>query len=429
VSRLSVQWRGRRELPYSQVVSELRGAQRSWEAMGFEARAEHIAELGRYWAGDHTALWERLEGELGTSAPMLSWGFEQTMSGWTPEALMELVRLELGANPPAAPTLCGVVLASTVPPAGLQSVVLALLGGSAVCVRSARRLQPLLEAFVDSAEECAPELSKVLALVGFDWADALAADEFVAPLEVLAVHGSSEAVASWRSVASARTRGGSLRGPSVLGSERNPVTGSRRLVAYGHRLSAAWVGAGVEAAGIAKALALDLCAWDQSGCLSPQVLFVEGDVERATVVAEAVCAALPEVERALPMGALEVWARGARERFVRARMVEAEVLRAATGAILLVHDEPGPLEPGCGARVLVVRPTPDLKGLVASLEAASPHLQSLGVAGLDAAGQRKLLAQLRPHGLNRLCALGEMQRPELCWIHDGIGSMAPLRGL
>lgn len=404
MSALSVRWNGQ-EVALERAAAELRAAQRSWDALGFAARAEHLATLGRYWAADRDDVWEALQTSLGSSAPMLQWGFRQAMECWTPEALLALVQTELGDAPSAAPTLCGMVLASTVPPAGLQSVVLALLGGSAVCVRPARRLQGLFEAFLDSLETLCPEVAEVLAVATFDWEDSAAVEAFVDPVDVLVVHGSAETVARWRAVA-----------------------GPRPLVAYGHRVSAAWVGRHVDAADVAEAIAWDLCAWDQSGCLSPQVLFVEGASARARALAEAVCAALPAVEAALPMAPLSPAEHATREQFIRARMVDADVLRATSGAVLVVHDAIGPLESSCGARVLLVRPAPDREALLSALTAASPHLQCLGAAGLDDETHAQVMAVLTPHGLNRICALGEMQQPDLTWIHDGIGSLAPLRG-
>ena len=96
------------------------------------------------------------------------------------------------------------------------------------------------------------------------------------------------------------------------------------------------------------------------------------------------------------------------------------------GLSLLIElaDEPGSLAPTCGHRVLFIRPVTSLEHMMRCCASAAPHLQALAVS---AAPDRSRVAEsLAWAGLNRVCALGTLQRPPLDWIHDGIGSLAPL---
>jgi hypothetical protein len=407
--------------------------------LGVRGRARAIAGLARWWLAACDArpgeppgprgMPDTLDGllrrgceEAGVSLEMLRWGIREALGNWTEPALVALVERELGstaaldhdAGAPGArtvamaPRLCLQVLARTVPPAGWQSVALAWLLGSAVLIRPSTHLATLMEAFALSLVHAAPELAAVT------WVACSPADDtawhraLASHADAMVIHGSDDAVAAWQAVA-----------------RRDAL-----VVAHGHRVSAAFLAAaGLDEPALSenlRGLALDLCAWDQTGCLSPVTLYVEasGPVGPDEIARRLVDEALPAIEAALPPGPWDAGVLAERTLFVRARMLEASVHASRTAHVLAFADT-APIEGSCLHRVLVVRPVASVDALVATLQRSAPRLQALAVGG--PAGLRASLAgRLATSGLNRVCAPGQMQRPPLAWSHDGRGCLRPL---
>jgi hypothetical protein len=413
--------------------------------LGVRGRARVIARLAQWWlaACDASPGAPGASGALGAlgvllgrgcqeaeiSLEMLRWGVRETLGSWTEPALVALVERELGSTaaldhegddaraqgPGArtlamAPRLCLQVLARTVPPAGWQSVALAWLLGSAVLIRPSTHLAALIEAFALSLAHAAPELAAVtwVALSPAEdtaWQRALASHA-----DALVIHGGDDAVTAWQAVA-----------------RRDAL-----VVAHGHRVSAAFLSvAGLVEPALSenlRGLALDLCAWDQTGCLSPVTLYVEdgGPVSAGQVAQRLVEEALPAIEAELPPGPWGAGVLAERTLFVRARMIEASVHASRSGtAHVIVAADTAPLEGSCLHRVLLVRPVASVDALVATLRQSAPYLQALAVGG-PATMRAELAERLATSGLNRVCAPGQMQRPPLTWSHDGRGCLRPL---
>lgn len=395
-------------------------AQRTWSRRRTPSRAECIATLAAHWLDS-----ERMDEVIAVTAPdttlspgMLRWGFQDTLSRWTQDALMTVVHNELGrpaalddrSAPSRAVALrrCTQVLARTVPPAGMQSVMWAWLVGSAVWVRPAHDQRRLWRVWLQALRTLAPELAALTAVFEFDAADLDARQTLTRLSDLIVVHGSDATIEVWRG-----------------GSSSPPVVG------YGHRLSAAFVSADALAKvddrrTALRGIAEDLCAWDQTGCLSPVVLFVEQPaVWTMRQVAEAlVNDHLPEVAARWPPGAWSVDVLAERTHTLRSQLFAASH-HGGHGADLLVYDEATPLRPGCLHRVLPIQPVRDTSHVIELLSAWRPHLQALAIAGPEAMRQR--LGDALVHaGLNRVCRPGQLQRPPLGWRHDGVGTVAPL---
>ena len=404
-------------------------------SLGVRGRARSIAGLARWWLAACDApppaiaeLLARGCAEAGLSIEMLRWGVREALGRWTEPALVALVERELGSvtaldhdqagTMAVAPRLCLQVLARTVPPAGWQSVTMAWLVGAATLIRPSTHLAALIEAFALSLAEAAPELAAVTWLTRSDADDRAWHQALASHADAVVIHGGDDAVAAWQSMA-----------------PRDAL-----VIAHGHRVSAAFLPvAGMQEPMLSenlRGLALDLCAWDQTGCLSPVTLYVEdgGPLTADQVAQRLVEDALPAVEAELPAGPAEPGLLAERTLFVRTRLLEARVYssRAAhvpahVPAHVIVHADtgPGPLEASCLHRVLLVRPVASVDALVETLRRAAPHLQALAVGGPRS--MRAMLAErLASSGLNRVCAPGHLQRPPLAWSHDGRGCLRPL---
>jgi Acyl-CoA reductase (LuxC) len=203
-----------------------------------------------------------------------------------------------------------------------------------------------------------------------------------------------------------------------------------RFIGHGHKISFAAVtrevAADPQAAGRAAiALALDVAMWDQRGCLSPQLCFVEGDADAARDFARRVCLQLDRLAVELPPGEaapsdLVAVRRFRDEASWRGNSSAPVALFTAAGltAGTVVAEPAAKFLPTPLCRSLRVQPLADLAELTTVLRAHRPVLEAAGLAVLP---ERRpaIEAMLTAAGLHHVCALGEMQRPSLFWRQGG----------
>lgn len=169
------------------------------------------------------------------------------------------------------------------------------------------------------------------------------------------------------------------------------------LVVRGHGtgMGIAYVPRGADVTVAAERVAADVVPFDQRGCLSPRIVFVDEDPE---TFADALAAALAARERLVPRGALT-----AQER--------AEVERWADGVVYAGSLRRGPAWAVAVAGVACL-PPPGRHVLVTpwagprTMQPILGHIVAVGASTLDAA---RVVAP--PHA--RVSLLGQMQRPRL----------------
>ncbi len=203
-----------------------------------------------------------------------------------------------------------------------------------------------------------------------------------------------------------------------------------RFIGHGHKVSFAVVAREVLADHAladqaAAALGYDIALWDQRGCLSPQIAFVEGDFRAARRFAERLAEALGALAVRLPPGAA-----GFQEQLdVRLFRQEVEWRRIAGEPVALLAGEgltdwtiavdahavfrPTPL-----CRSVRLIPLPALADLAPVLAPVRGVLEAAGV-GASPARLAALAELLSEAGVHRVCALGRMQRPPLSWRQGG----------
>jgi hypothetical protein len=148
-------------------------------------------------------------------------------------------------------------------------------------------------------------------------------------------------------------------------------------------------------------LAVDLCAWDQAGCLSPQAVWTRED---PAAVLPRLAEAVRRVEAALPMSPP---AGAARARQVARTLGVMQGAVVETASALLIALPVARFRGSPGARTLWLLPAAP-----GALEPLAPHLSCLAFAG-DPAQRPAVAAGVR------VCSPGQMQRPPLTWAHDG----------
>ena len=216
---------------------------------------------------------------------------------------------------------------------------------------------------------------------------------------------------------------------------RTPVT--TRFLPHGHKLSFGLVSAAALSASkapeLARQAALDVARYDQQGCYSPHVFYVQrGGSVGPQEFAQQLAGALAALNHKFPhrVGSLEEAARVGAWREAH----DFAALQGAKHAVIGGHadwgcvvyaDEAVPLAPGPLNRNVLVVAIDRLDELTALIAPQYHFLQTVGVA----AAPEELLPVgdlLGQAGVTRICALGCMTAPEAGWHHDGRFSLLDL---
>ncbi len=314
---------------------------------------------------------------LGFSEPVARAGLSAELEAWCTPGAVDAVLGELAVadvQPERLPGAVLVIAARTLPVSTMRAVLMARLLGARVVLKPASGQEAVATAL--AAADPAVEVA------GFSSSDLAARARVIEACDAVVVLGSDATIAAVRAATPAH----------------------KAFVGYGHRVSAAWLQAPDDAA--LRGLAADLCAWDQAGCLSPQVVWIsQADPESA---ADRLTAAVAELEVALPM-AMDP----ARARERHAALTRAQMLGRAreTGTAVIATLPSSRFVGSPGSRFLWVLPAassaPD--AIVATVSTLAVHG---GAPDLPAAVRR--------------CEPGEMQRPPLTWPHDGGPNLLPM---
>jgi hypothetical protein len=209
------------------------------------------------------------------------------------------------------------------------------------------------------------------------------------------------------------------------------------FVGHGHRVSFAVIGRECLEAGavgaLAERMAYDVSLFDQQGCVSAHLVYVErGGAILPEVFAERLATAMAAFEERMPRGKVSVEEAAAIQqvrteaelREMREEPVRQWASPRGTAWTVLYEDEPT-FMPSCLNRVVRVKPVTDLREIPSLLQPFSRYLQTVGIA-VTRDRRLRLAETLAPLGVCRLCAIGEMPHPPLAWHHDGGYSLRPL---
>jgi hypothetical protein len=415
------------------ALARVREAGRALRARPRGSVASVLAELLERWRDPRSAPRRRLEAELpaatGFTAPVVREGLARALAPWTAEALLALVRSELGPGAlgeadatPGAPRrlaqgfdLTAVLLAGALPTPTLLALVAPLLVGSAVVAKPASADPVTAQVVAESLAELDADLAAALCVLVFESADEARLDALL-EAECVVATGSDETVTAVR-------------------ARLHPA---QRLVARGHRLSVALLGrdahAGAALEEAMSALALDVALWDQLGCLSPVALWVVGDDAACDRAAQRLGAALAEAETRWPRGRVGVEAKAA----IAAARAEAEMRAAAREGVALhggvesgwtvVREADAGFRGSPLHRFVRVHRARDPDEALRALRPLGAHLAAVGLAGFGA-GREELGRGIAGLGASRVCRFGSFQSPPLAWCQDNQGVLLPLTRL
>ncbi|WNJ93757.1 acyl-CoA reductase [Bosea sp. 685] len=299
------------------------------------------------------------------------------------------------------------VWAGNVPGLPLWSLISGLLvkAGSIGKVATA---EPLLAGwFARILAEIDPRLGECLAVVWWKGGDEAGDRVWLAEADAIVAYGGNDALKAIR--------------------DRAPVTA--RYLPHGHKIGFGIVGRAAldtrKAGALARQAAYDVMRYDQQGCYSPQMLFVErGGRVAPREFSAYVAHELASFARKHPRRALSIeeatsvasW-RSAQE--LRTFGSNRVLLGDASDDWSIVHVEDAQaLAPSGLNRTLAIVAVDKLDDVVSLIAPFRAFLQSAGIAAApdDLFRLAGLLGQV---GVTRICALGAMTAPEAGWHNDG----------
>ncbi len=226
-------------------------------------------------------------------------------------------------------------------------------------------------------------------------------------------------------------------GDEALAAIKRQVPAKARFLGYGHQVSFAFIAlemlSGFGAKKIAARAAADVTAWDQLGCLSPHVIYVEsGGGMPPEGFAELLAEELARREQSEPRGELpaETAAVIASKRaFYEIRAAHSPDTRhwcsQNSTAWTVIYEADPRFQLSCLNRFIYVK---SVAHLTEALQGADHVRGSVSTVGMAAPEElsAKLVSELARWGVTRVCPLGRMQHPPLTWRHDGGPSLGDL---
>lgn len=397
-----------------------------------------LAELGDNWLQPEYPFRQfalsRGPAETGFSAATLAAGLDALFTPLTRENLNALLVQDLGhvqrLDEPCAtpdeqragrqslatgPELIAHITAGNLPSPAIVSIALGLLVRSAQFVKCARGASFLPRLFAHSLYELDPKLASCLEIAEWRGGEESLEAALFAEADCVTTTGSDETLAAIRHRLPARTR----------------------FLGYGHRVSFGYIGkenlVGFSAKKAAARAAADVAAWNQLGCLSPHVIYVEsGGVVSPELFAELIAAELAKKEESEPRGELHVELAAtitARRGFYEVRAAGQTDTRLwcsenSTAWTVVFEDDPR-FQISCLNRFVYVKAVQNLEEALQGADAVRGCVSTVALAA-DEARAKEMTLRLARWGATRVCPLGRMQQPPLLWHHDGRPALADL---
>ncbi|QEI05833.1 acyl-CoA reductase [Pigmentiphaga aceris] len=212
--------------------------------------------------------------------------------------------------------------------------------------------------------------------------------------------------------------------------KRLPVT--TRFLPHGHKLGVGLIGVSaldtLKAPPLARLAAWDVMRYDQQGCYSPHVFYVErGGAVTPRAFADYLAAELANLHRRFPRraqglddaAAVAKWQQAFEWKLLAAEHRQDALIGGPTTAWQVAYrDQLQPLAPTALQRSIQVVAVDALESVMPVIGAQRRYLQTAGVAASPEALYR-LADMLGAAGVTRISAIGAMSAPEAGWHHDG----------
>lgn len=425
MTRLEIEWPDAMEERLRAARGRLEIAGEALRAMSLEARSNSTARVLASWTAPDSPWRRELVTAFAADSPFhentVREGLDSALRAWKPDVLVACVRRELSAVLQSdelvlSPFAWTAILAGgNIPMPTMLSVLLPLILGSPVLLRETSNdntTAALLKRSLEAENETLARAFEHLAFTAED-----PAFELILEAPCIVATGSDETIRS-------------------LSSRIRP---DQRFLAYGHRFSIGVLGAlhrldeeTIQQA--ATGFALDVARWDQTGCLSPVVLYlVDSEPSARQFFAGAMSDALERISAQLPRGEITtaVAASQATER-TEARMRQAANDPAVPTmsfegedytVVLEANAEP---RPAPLHRFLRLMPVDSLEELTQALGPFRGQLSNVALAGFSPDEADALRLGLMAFGASRFTTPGRLQTPPVDWPHDGMPLLSPI---
>ncbi|MGQ0813757.1 MAG: acyl-CoA reductase [Gemmatimonadota bacterium] len=307
------------------------------------------------------------------------------------------------------PRLAFHVFSGNVPGVSVTSIVRSLLVKAATLGKTASGEPVLAVLFARALAANSPALAEALAVTYWPGGTSDLEAVAISAADALVVYGGAETVNALRVRAGARVK----------------------LVEHGPKLSLGVVGRGASLA-TARAIGAATAAYDQQGCVSPHVVYVERGGVAGRALAEAIAAELAGLAVAMPrrrLSAAEAIAiRDARTRaeFSGDGNATTVVFGSNDTSYTVIYDEDVTLAASCLNRTLYVKPIDDCDALRTLLAPHRDVLQSVALAGFSSHEVARIATLLAEVGVTRITSFEQLPWPPMTWHHDGRGPLLEL---
>ena len=308
------------------------------------------------------------------------------------------------------------ITAGNLPNPALMSMVFGLLTRSAQFIKCASGASFLPRLFAHSIYEADAKLGACLEVAEWRGGSLALENALFAEADCVTATGSDETLAAVR-----------MQLPVKI-----------RFLGYGHRVSFAFVGSeelyGSSAKKIAARAADDVVAWNQLGCLSPHVVYVQlGGEVYPEHFAQMLADELEKREASEPRGELpaeHAAAIASRRGIYEVRAAHSpETTRhwcsQNSTAWTVVYEAEARFQMSCLNRFIYVKGVADLTAALQGADEIRRKVSTVGIA-VPADKSQEIATQLARWGATRICPLGQMQNPPLTWRHDGRPALGDL---
>ena len=357
-----------------------------------ESRLAALIETARRWRRPDDARRKKAAHSIGTltglAPSMIDAGLEHLLAGFTAERLTGLIDESAGSEQVRL-----LISAGNVPALALPDLAAALLNGAAVLLRPSSHDPETPRLFVETLCDIEPRLAEVIAVAAWPReADAISAAAAGA-VDCVMVSGDDGTVARFAQRA-------------------------RRIIGHGEQRSLALVGAEqAAAADLSDQLARDVAWYEQQGCLSPHLVYVEGAASSARRFAERLADALARRAEQWPPAPMPLAAAGAIMQLraeVEFREPAGAVVHGRAGAGTVLYDPESSPRRSPGRRTIWVKPLDDMGRIAELLRPWRGQIASIGTA-LSAKQLDAMRRQLAPLGPIFWSSIGRMQEPPIDW--------------
>jgi len=392
-----------------------------------------IAATAQGWLEPHNPFRRRAlqrgATESGFNEVTLARGLDMFFAQLTAENLRALIEQDLGNADrldrfgsdrlsawalARGPELLAHIAPGNIPNPTILSIVLGFLTRSAQFVKCARGRSLLPRLFAHSIYEVEPKLASCLEIAEWPGGTEALEDALFAEAECVMATGSDE----------------------TLAAIKRRLPAGVRFLGYGHRVSFGYITADVlgrfEVKAMIAAAAHDVVAWNQLGCLSPHVFYVEHCGLSAEKFAELLAHELAAIEAVEPRGSLppaEAAEIASKRAIYEARAAATDETKLwqseGSTAWTVVYEADPHFRLSSLNRFIYVKP---VASLADALRGADIVRGKVSTVALGATGDKaqQLALELARWGVTRVCRVGRMQNPPVTWRHDGRPALADL---